>query len=226
MLDSRILFANMLKRRIKLMIIISTILFTTAFTRVSARHTSAFVLQPHVYSSSRPLDHFQIKTIVKPATTNTFTTTTTSTTTSTTSLPSSPLSNLPRLLSLPPSPNSNLITLILLSYLAQTASALSSLLISSPSPFTVPLNRRFSVPTSGPLCSDLTFVPSLSSLQPHRYLTSFLVHGNLLHLAFNLSSMKNLPSYLPFTVSPGAYVTTFLLGERARLNPTTPLKTR
>ena len=164
-----------------------------------------------------------------------------------TTLQSSPLSSLPSLLGLPSGVKGQLVCALVFSYVAQILSALnyhktvtrfirwsyfqhiSSLFLSSPSPITVPLGGISNVPTSGPLCSDLSFIPRLALLQPHRFLTSALVHGNLIHIFFNLSSILNLPSFLPSALGSGLFLATFLIstltGNVAHMmtTPSTPV---
>uniref|UniRef100_A0A7S2QV26 Peptidase S54 rhomboid domain-containing protein n=1 Tax=Triparma pacifica TaxID=91992 RepID=A0A7S2QV26_9STRA len=144
-------------------------------------------------------------------------------------LQTSVISSLPYLRDLPPGINSKLQTTILFSYFAQNFSALtyhktisrflhwsyikhlSSLFLSSPTPRTIPLGGRFNVPTSGPLCADLSFIPRLSLLQPHRFLTSSLVHGNLFHLILILFSLQNIPFYLSKAIGEELFLLVFLV---------------
>ena len=64
----------------------------------------------------------------------------------------------------------------------------------------------------------MIFQPRLAFSQPHRFLSSSLLHGNLIHLYCNYSTISSVPNFL----KPSLYFLTFLaatvLGNLAHLS--------
>ncbi|GMI14733.1 hypothetical protein TrVE_jg3784 [Triparma verrucosa] len=78
--------------------------------------------------------------------------------------------------------------------------------------------RRILLSSDGPLNADMIFQPRLAFSQPHRFLSSSLLHGNLIHLYCNYSTISSVPNFL----KPSLYFLTFLtatvLGNLAHLS--------
>ena len=64
----------------------------------------------------------------------------------------------------------------------------------------------------GPLTLDFAFSNSLSHSQPHRFVTSGLIHGGILHLLVNLDTMRRQPPWLEGGLGKSLYLTTYFAG--------------
>lgn len=63
----------------------------------------------------------------------------------------------------------------------------------------------------GSLTTDFVHSSYLSKFQPHRFLTSGFLHGDIIHLLCNLDALRRLPSWLETGLGAHLYLTTFLL---------------
>jgi membrane associated rhomboid family serine protease len=63
---------------------------------------------------------------------------------------------------------------------------------------------------TGPFTMDFVHSVALSRTQPHRYITSGFLHGNLLHLLINMDSLRRLPSWLETGLGWPLYLTAYL----------------
>ncbi|GMH49174.1 hypothetical protein TL16_g00454 [Triparma laevis f. inornata] len=71
----------------------------------------------------------------------------------------------------------------------------------------VSTGKQMMLSSNGPLHGDLLFQPQLCLTQPHRFLSSSLLHGNLIHLYCNYSTISSIPNFL----TPPLYFLTFLI---------------
>jgi membrane associated rhomboid family serine protease len=63
----------------------------------------------------------------------------------------------------------------------------------------------------GPLTTDFGFSSILARNQPHRFLTSGLVHGGILPLVVNIDALRRQPSWLETGLEVPLYLTAFFL---------------
>jgi membrane associated rhomboid family serine protease len=63
----------------------------------------------------------------------------------------------------------------------------------------------------GPLMTDFGFSSILARNQPHRFLTSGLVHGGILPLVVNIDALRRQPSWLETGLEVPLYLTAFFL---------------
>jgi len=63
----------------------------------------------------------------------------------------------------------------------------------------------------GPLTMSFMHNEILSQRQPHRFLTSGFLHGDILHLLLNIDALRRLPSWLETGLGKPLFVTTFLV---------------
>ena len=63
----------------------------------------------------------------------------------------------------------------------------------------------------GPLTMDFAFSNLLSRNQPHRFITSGLIHGGIFHLLLNIDALRRQPSWLETGLGRALYLTCMLL---------------
>ena len=76
---------------------------------------------------------------------------------------------------------------------------------------TIVFDSIFGQARPGPLTLDLMFASRVAKFQPHRYITSGFLHGGIIHLLFNMDSLRNLPSWLETGMGAPLFLSTYLV---------------